>query len=176
MTAEHEFPPHFRAFLIAQQHSRHTFVIVKKPAFNTVTRVNVSINNSTRIHKQSRLVSFSIRVIAAISIKKKKGRQSSFNILHSVKANSQTFRPTIRNPRSMHLYQSLSMASSLNELAAVLQSRASDVLMISESYTWIVKIISWFFVSHQHDSPDQPGLWSPGGWALRLQTSLFYTK
>lgn len=46
----------------------------------------------------------------------------------------------------MHLYQSMSMVS-LEDLAIVLQSRMSEIFMISASYTWVVKIISWFFVS-----------------------------
>lgn len=78
-------------------------------------------------------------------------RRSTIKNIHSPffpsesKADSRIFRHT---PRSMHLDSSLSMAS-LDELAAALQSRASDLLMISASYTWIVKIISWFFVSKQ---------------------------
>lgn len=36
---------------------------------------------------------------------------------------------------------------SLEDLAIVLQSRMSEIFMISASYTWVVKIISWFFIT-----------------------------
>lgn len=36
---------------------------------------------------------------------------------------------------------------SLDELSALLNSRVSDLLVLSGSYGWLVKIISWFFVS-----------------------------
>lgn len=35
----------------------------------------------------------------------------------------------------------------LHEFAAVLGTRMTDLLIISDAYSWVFKIVSWFFVS-----------------------------
>ncbi|KAJ4393302.1 hypothetical protein N0V93_002510 [Gnomoniopsis smithogilvyi] len=46
----------------------------------------------------------------------------------------------------MHSQSSLDM-DSLHEIAALLQSRLSDLLAVSDAYSWVVTIISWFFIT-----------------------------
>ncbi|PSR78648.1 hypothetical protein BD289DRAFT_485944 [Coniella lustricola] len=46
----------------------------------------------------------------------------------------------------MHILQSFDMVS-LHEIAAALESRMTDLLIVSDSYSWIVRVISWFFIT-----------------------------
>lgn len=55
----------------------------------------------------------------------------------------------------MHVHSSLDM-DFLQEIAALLQSRMSDLLVVSDSYSWVTTVISWFFVCGLKLSPSLP--------------------